>query len=79
MARSRARSAVKAGTRDTQSDIVSWLFMSCTFLMFAGVIPMWSHWDEIAASLGIYSSACVLMAVTVAALIVALWVNTGND
>ena len=79
MARARARSAIKVGTRNTHSDIVSWFFISFTFLMFAGVVPMWSHWDEIAASLGIYSAACVLMAVTVAALIVALWVNTGDD
>jgi hypothetical protein len=44
MARSRARSAVKVGTRNTQSDIVSWLFISCTFLMFAGVIPRCIAW-----------------------------------
>lgn len=79
MARARARFAIKVGPRNTQSDIVSWLFISFTFLMFAGVVPMWSHWDAITASLGIYSAACVLMAVTVAALIVVLWVNTGDD
>jgi hypothetical protein len=69
MARSRARSAV---TRKTQSDIVCWHFISCTFLTLAGLVPMWSHWDELSVSLGFYQADCARTAVTGAALIVAL-------
>ena len=76
MARSRARSAVKVEPRKAQSDIASWLFISCAFLMLASLPPMWSHWDELAVSLGVFPATCALTVVTGAALIVALWVNT---
>jgi hypothetical protein len=65
MARSRARSAVKVGTRKTESDIVCWFFISCTFLTLAGLVPMWSH--ELSVSLGFYQAACALTAGTILA------------
>ena len=71
MVRSRARYAAKVDTLKTNSDVESWLFISC--------IPMWSHWDELSVSLGFYPAACALAAVTGGALIVALWVNTENE
>ena len=67
MARSRARSAVKVGTRKTESDIVCWFFISCTFLTLAGLVPMLSHWDELSISLGVYPAACALTACTILA------------
>ena len=79
MVRSRARYAAKVDTLKTDSDVQSWLFISCTFLMLASLIPMWSHWDELSVSLGFYPAACALAAVTGVALIVALWVNTENE
>jgi hypothetical protein len=79
MAQSGARSAVKVNILKTQDDAVSWLFMFCSLLMAAGLVHMWSHWIEISASLGFYPAACVLAATTGTALIVSLWVNTGND
>jgi len=79
MVRSRARYAAKVDTLKTNSDVESWLFISCTFLMLASLIPMWSHWDELSVSLGFYPTACALAAVTGGALIVALWVNTENE
>ncbi len=54
MVRSRARYAAKVDTLKTNSDVESWLFISCTFLMLASLIPMWSHWDELFVSLGFY-------------------------
>jgi hypothetical protein len=48
-------------------------------LTLASVIPMWSHWFELSASLGFYPATCVLTAITGAALIVSLWVNTDNE
>jgi hypothetical protein len=74
-----ARSAVKAGTLKTHINLVPWLFIFCTLLMLASVIRMWSHWFDISASLGFYQAAGILAAVTVAALIVSWWVNTGNE
>ncbi len=79
MARSRARSAVKAQTLSTRSDILSWLLISCTFLMLASLIPMWSHWLEISATLGFVPAACALTAVTGAGFIVSWWLNSGNE
>ncbi|MFZ0494802.1 MAG: hypothetical protein WBE80_10880 [Methylocella sp.] len=72
----RVRPRFKAGTLKNR---LSWLFMSCTLLMFASVIRMWSHWFEISASLGFYRAAGALAAVTGAALIVSWWLNTGNE
>ena len=66
MARSRARSAVKAQTLSTRSDILSWLLISC-------------HWLEISATLGFVPAACALTAVTGAGFIVSWWLNSGNE
>ena len=74
-----ARSALQAVTLKTHNKLVSWLFIFCTLLMLSSVIRMWSHWFEISATLGFYSAAGTLAAVTGAALIVAWWVNTDND
>ena len=71
-----ARSAAKAGTLKTHDNLVSWLFISCTLLMLASVIRMWSHWFEISAVLRFYRAAGALAAVTGAALIVSWWLNT---
>ena len=79
MARSGGRSAVKANTLKTQGDAVSWLFISCTLFMAAGVVHMWNDGIEISASLGFYPAVCAIAATTGAALIVSLSVNTGND
>ncbi|MGH6834642.1 MAG: hypothetical protein ACREC9_03640 [Methylocella sp.] len=68
---------LKAGSFKT-GNLLSWLFISCTLLMLASVIRMWSHWREICASLGFYHAGGALAAVTGAALIVAWWLNTGN-
>ena len=73
-----ARSAVKMEALNTRSNLVSWLFISCT-LTLASVIPVWNHWVELSVSLGFYPAACVLTAITGAALIVSLWVNTDNE
>jgi hypothetical protein len=72
----RVRPRFKAGTL---KNLSSWLFVSCTLLLFASVIHMWSHWFEISASLGFYQAAGALVAVTGAALIVSWWLNTGNE
>ncbi len=74
-----ARSAVKAGTLKSHSNLVAWLFIFCTLLMLASVIRMWSHWFDISATLGFYQAAGILAAVTSAALIVSWWVNTDNE
>lgn len=79
MARSRARSAVQAQTLGKRSGLQSWLFLSCTFLMLASLIPMWSHWFDISATLGSVAAACALTAVTGAALIASWWLNSGNE
>ena len=76
MVRSGARYAAKVDTLKTNSDVVTWLFISCTFLMLASLIPVRSHWDELSISLGFYPAACAVTVVTAAALIVALRVNT---
>jgi hypothetical protein len=49
------------------------------YFLLASVIRMWSHWFDISASLGFYQAAGILAAVTIAALIVSWWVNTGNE
>ena len=74
-----SRATVKARTLKTHSNLVAWLFIFCTLLMLASVIRMRSHWFDISASLGFYQAAGILAAVTVAALIVSWWVNTGNE
>ncbi|HUB63343.1 MAG TPA: hypothetical protein VL996_02690 [Methylocella sp.] len=74
-----ARAAVKARSLKTGHNLGSWLFIFCTLLLLASVIRMWRHWYEISASLGSNRAACVLTAVTGAALIVSWWVNTGNE
>jgi hypothetical protein len=78
MSRNRARSAAKVATL-TNSDAESGLLILCALLMFASLVSMWSHWDEIAESLGIYSAGFPLSAVTSAALLVAVWVNSGDE
>ena len=78
MSRNRARSAAKVATL-TNSDAESGLVILCALLMFASLVSMWSHWDEIAESLGIYSAGFPLSAVTSAALLVAVWVNCGDE
>ena len=79
MARISARSAVKVEARNTHSHLDSWLFIVCGLLAFASVIPLWSHWAELSASLGFYSAACLLTAITGAAVFVSLWLNTDNE
>ena len=39
----RVRSAAKAETLKTDSNLVCWFFISFTFLVLASLIPMWSH------------------------------------
>ena len=78
MAQTRARSAVKVEARRTDGDLVSGLFIICALLALTSVIPMWSHWAELSASLGFYSAACLLTAITAAALFVSYWLNTDN-
>jgi hypothetical protein len=63
----RVRPRFKAGTL---KNLSFWLIISCTLLMFASVIRMWSHWFEISALLGFYQAAGALTAVTGAAVIV---------
>ena len=79
MTQGNARSAVKAGTRKTHDNLLSWLFISCTLLMLVSVIRMWSHWLEISASLGFYPAAGAIAAVTGAALNLSWWLDTGNE
>ena len=79
MTRNRARSAVKVATLKTNSDAKSRLLIPCALLMFASLVFMWSQWDEIVESLGIYSASFALSAVTSAALLVAVWVNCGDE
>ena len=78
MSRNRVRTAAKVDTLKANSDAESGLVVLCALLMFASLVSMWSHWDEIAKSLGIYSAGFALGAVTSAALLVAVWVNSGD-
>jgi hypothetical protein len=76
----KARPAEIAATLETHRDtLASWVFAFCTLLMLASVVHMWSHWFEIMASLGLDRAAGMLAPITGAALVVAWWVNTGND
>jgi hypothetical protein len=62
-----------------KANRLSLLFLSGTLLMLTSVVRMWSHWLEISTSLGFYQAAGVLTAVSGAALILAWWLNTGNE
>lgn len=73
------RCAVKTETRNPRNDLMSLTFMSCTLLMLASVMHMWSHWSEISALFGPSRAAGTLAAVTGAACVVSWWLNTGNE
>lgn len=69
----------KSATLKTRDRLAAWLFLISTLLMLSSVFHMWSHWLEIAADLGSGRAACILSAVTGAALVLAWWVNTDPD
>ena len=48
MSRNRVRPAAKVDTLKANSDAESGLVVLCALLMFASLVSMWSHWDEIA-------------------------------
>ena len=78
MSRNRVRTAAKVDTLKANSDANLDSVVLCALLMFASLVSMWDHWDEIAKSLGIYSAGFALGAVASAALLVAVWVNSGD-
>lgn len=78
MRRIRSRSATKLAALKSNSSRISWLFVSCSVLMFASLIPMWSHWSELAEVLGFEQATGALASVTAATAVFAWWLNTGD-
>ena len=78
MARSWTRSVAKAEVLNSSSTSISWPFLLCTLLMLSDIASLWSHWAELADSLGIYPAAGAIGSVTGAAMILSWWLNTDN-